>query len=106
MTARINSLEAWAGPNATDAVQIRDLFQECCNGVPILAVMDKVQPGVVPWKKVKLEPRNRHHVVENGNHCVTVGKKLELILVNIGGVDIADGNKKLELILVNIGGVD
>ena len=93
----INSLEAWAGPNASDAVQVRDLFVECCNGVPILAAMDAIKQGVVPWKKVRLEPRNRHHLVENGNHVVAVGGKMDLVLVNIGGVDIADGNKKLIL---------
>ncbi|KAK7242518.1 vacuolar protein sorting-associated protein [Aureococcus anophagefferens] len=93
----INSLEAWAGPNASDAVQVRDLFLECCNGVPILAAMDAIKQGVVPWKKVRLEPRNRHHLVENGNHVVAVGGRMDLVLVNIGGVDIADGNKKLIL---------
>ena len=96
----MNSLEAWAGPDATDAVQIRDLFAECRDGVPLLATMDAVRPGCVPWKKVRLAPKNRHHVVENGNRVVAVGRGLELVLVNIGGVDIADGNKKLILAVV------
>ena len=96
----MNSLEAWAGPDATDAVQIRDLFAECRDGVPLLATMDAVRPGCVPWKKVRLAPKNRHHVVENGNRVVAVGRGLDLVLVNIGGVDIADGNKKLILAVV------
>ncbi|CAH0367143.1 unnamed protein product [Pelagomonas calceolata] len=81
----MNSLEAWAGPDATDAVQIRDLFAECRDGVPLLATMDAVRPGCVPWKKVRLAPKNRHHVVENGNRVVAVGRGLDLVLVNIGG---------------------
>ena len=96
----MNSLEAWAGPDATDAVQIRDIFVECCDGVPLLATMDAIKPGCVPWKKVKLAPKNRHHVIENGNRVVSVGRELELVLVNIGGVDIADGNRKLILAVV------
>ena len=67
-----------AGPDASDAVQVRDLFLECCNGIPILAAMDKIQGGLVPWKKIKLEPRNRHHLVENGNHVVAVGNSFTI----------------------------
>ena len=81
-------------------MQIRDLFAECRDGVPLLATMDAVRPGCVPWKKVRLAPKNRHHVVENGNRVVAVGRGLDLVLVNIGGVDIADGNKKLILAVV------
>jgi len=78
-------------------LQINDLFRELCNGLPILSVMDHIEAGSVPWKKVRTDPKNRHHVVENGNHVVTTGKKLDLVMVNIGGLDIADGNKKLIL---------
>lgn len=80
-----------------DVVQINDLFRELCNGLPILSVMDHIESGSVPWKKVVKEPRNKHHLVENGNRVVETGKKMDLVLVNIGGIDIVNGNKKLIL---------
>ena len=40
----MNSLEAWAGPAATAAVQIRALFAACRAGVPLLAPLAAVRP--------------------------------------------------------------
>eukprot|EP00633_Aureoumbra_lagunensis_P001983 CAMPEP_0197286376 /NCGR_PEP_ID=MMETSP0890-20130614/1799_1 /TAXON_ID=44058 ORGANISM="Aureoumbra lagunensis, Strain CCMP1510" /NCGR_SAMPLE_ID=MMETSP0890 /ASSEMBLY_ACC=CAM_ASM_000533 /LENGTH=789 /DNA_ID=CAMNT_0042754655 /DNA_START=78 /DNA_END=2447 /DNA_ORIENTATION=- len=80
-----------------DLIQVNDLFRELCNGLPILHIMEHIEPASVPWRKVVTMPKNKHHLVENGNHVVDVGKKLDLIMVNIGGTDIVDGNKKLIL---------
>ncbi|KAJ8606273.1 hypothetical protein CTAYLR_010313 [Chrysophaeum taylorii] len=80
-----------------EVIQVNDLFRELCNGLPILSVMDHIKAGSVPWRKVVRDPKNRHHLVENGNHVVEAGKQMDLVLVNIGGLDIADGNKKLIL---------
>jgi plastin-1 len=38
--------------------------------------------------------------VENGNYTIEVCKALKLSLVNIGGLDIVDGNKKLILAII------
>lgn len=80
-----------------ELVQVNDLFRELCNGLPILSVMDHIESGSVPWKKVVKNPKNKHHLVENGNHVVETGRKMDLVLVNIGGPDIAAGSKKLIL---------
>ena len=39
---------------------INNLFSDIQDGVAILKVMDTIQPGVVNWKRVNLEPKNRY----------------------------------------------
>jgi len=51
--------------------------------------MDRVQPGVVPWKKTHPHPKMRIHVVDNCNLVLPVGLEMGLHMVNIGGLDIA-----------------
>jgi hypothetical protein len=59
--------------------------------------MDKVQPGVVQWNRVNLAPKNKFKRTENCNYAVVLGKSMRFSLVNVGGLDIVDGNKKLIL---------
>ena len=59
--------------------------------------MDKVQPGIVAWKSVNINPKNKFKRVENCNYVVTLAKQMKFSMVNIGGVDISDKNKKLIL---------
>ena len=41
----------------------KDLFSELSDtGLPVLQVMDCLQPGVVPWKKTHAKPKSRIHV--------------------------------------------
>lgn len=37
-------------------------------------VMDRIQPGVVVWKRVNLAPKNRFKKVENGNYVIEIAK--------------------------------
>jgi len=59
--------------------------------------MDKVEPGIVAWKKVNMSPKNKFKRVENCNYAVTLAKQMKFSMVNIGGLDIVDKNKKLIL---------
>jgi len=80
---------------------VHNLFQDLRDGLVLLRVMDKVQPGVVDWSKVnQKEPLNKFKKVENCNYAVTIGKQMKFSLVGIGGQDIVDGNKTLTLALV------
>lgn len=36
--------------------------------------MDRIQPGVVLWKRVNINPKNRYKKVENGNYVIDVAK--------------------------------
>jgi plastin-1 len=59
-----------------------------------------VQPGIVSWRKVNLNPKNKFKKVANCNYAVVLGKQMKFSLVGIGGVDVLDGNKKLILAIV------
>lgn len=79
---------------------VNSLYGDLRDGVVLLKVMDRVQPGIVQWKKVNLNPRNKFKRTENCNYAVVLGKQMRFSLVNVGGVDIGDGNKKLILAIV------
>lgn len=37
-------------------------------------VMDRIQSGVVVWKRVNMTPKNRYKKVENGNYVIDIAK--------------------------------
>lgn len=49
--------------------------------------MDRIQPGVVVWKRVNIAPKNRFKKVENGNYVIDIAK--------VGREDL--GNTRLEI---------
>ena len=61
----------------------------------LLQLMDFVKPGIVDWKKrvntkekmakEKMKAKKYQQILENCNYAVELGKKLNLILVGIGG---------------------
>ncbi len=63
----------------SDSLYINNLFIDLADGVAILKVMDRIQPGVVNWKRVNLKPKNRFKKVENGNYVVETAKVRERI---------------------------
>ena len=87
----------WINSLNIEGLYVNDLFGDLCDGVAILKVMDKVQPGIVSWRKVNMTPKNKFKRVENCNYAVTLAKQMKFSMVNIGGLDICDKNKKLIL---------
>ncbi|CAM9964616.1 unnamed protein product [Ascophyllum nodosum] len=79
---------------------INNLFADVQNGYAILKVMDRIQPGVVRWKRVNIKPKNRYKKVENGNYVIDIAKVMGLTVVNVGGLDIIDGNRKMTLAIM------
>ncbi|CAM9190224.1 unnamed protein product [Ectocarpus sp. 4 AP-2014] len=79
---------------------INNLFADVQNGSAILKVMDRIQPGVVVWKRVNIAPKNRFKKVENGNYVIDIAKVMGLTVVNVGGLDIIDGNRKMTLAIM------
>ena len=80
---------------------VNNLFDDLRDGLVILRVMDKVEPGIVNWKQVNQKiPMHKLKKVENCNYAVDLGKQLKFSLVGIGGPDLVDGNQTLTLALV------
>eukprot|EP00937_MAST-01D_sp_MAST-1D-sp2_P003280 g3280.t1 len=90
----------WINSLNIEGVYVNNLFSDVKDGLVILKVMDRVQPGCVDWKRVNIGAKDRFRKVENCNYCVEVGKALGFSLVNVGGLDIVDGNKKLVLAII------
>jgi len=87
--------------------RVNYLYSDLYDGLVIFQLMDFIKPGVVEWKKVKkedqmskMESMKFQQILGNCNYAVEVGKKLNFILVGVGGSDIMEGNKTLTLALV------
>ncbi len=64
-------------------------------------LFDKVQPGIVDWKKVNRPPYKamggNMKKLENCNYAIELAHKMKFSVVGIAGNDINDGNKTLTL---------
>merc|ERR1719240_1628237 len=54
--------------------QVNNLIEEMADGLLILETMDKINPGIVDWKRVDKKPKNVHAKVINCNYAVELGK--------------------------------
>lgn len=92
----------WVNSLGIDGVYINNLYEDLKDGLALLKVMDKVEPGSVDWKKVEMKPTIKIKKMNNCGIAVELGKspKFKFTLVGIGGIDIVDGNKKLTLALM------
>jgi len=80
---------------------VNNLYEDLRDGIILLQILDKIQPGIVDWSKVNTKkPLNKFKQVENCNYAITLGKSLKFSLVGVAGSDIHDGNKKLTLAIV------
>jgi hypothetical protein len=94
-----------AAPQATSGgvreVYVHNLIEDCKDGLVLLAVLDRVHPGLVDWNEVALDAAgHRFKMISNCNYLVELCKKLGLTLVGVQGSDMVDGNRKLDLGLV------
>eukprot|EP00004_Rigifila_ramosa_P016096 TRINITY_DN3787_c0_g1_i2.p1 TRINITY_DN3787_c0_g1~~TRINITY_DN3787_c0_g1_i2.p1 ORF type:complete len:772 (+),score=180.79 TRINITY_DN3787_c0_g1_i2:61-2316(+) len=80
---------------------VNNLFDDLRDGLILLQIFDKINPGCVDWKKVNtVKPLGRFKAIENCQYAITIGKSMNFSLVGIGGSDIVDGQKTLTLGLV------
>jgi plastin-1 len=80
--------------------EVNNLFEDLRDGVLLIKLIDKVQPGIVDWKQVAQAPKNKFQAIQNTNYVVKLADQLKLSTVNVGGVDIYEKNKKLILGIV------
>jgi len=89
----------WINSLGIKDLYMNSLFEDVKDGLGLLKVIDRIEPGLVDWKQAEMQPNNKFKRVSNNNYAVVLGKakQLNLSLVSIGGSDIVDGNKKLIL---------
>jgi len=88
--------------------RVNYIYSDLYDGLIIFQLMDFIKPGIVDWKKrvktleqmSKIEAKRFQEILGNCNYAVELGKKLNFVLVGIGGSDIRDGNKTLTLALI------
>jgi len=90
----------WINTLGIDDIYANNIYEDCKDGLLLLKVIDKIEPGLVCWSKVEMKPRNKFKKVSNNNYAVVLCKYLKLSLVTTGGADIVHGNHKLILGLV------
>jgi len=84
---------------------VNNLYDDLRDGMVLLQLFDKIQPGIVDWKKRVNHPPyakmgGNLKKVENCNYCMELGAQLGFSLVGIQGKDIYDGIKTLTLAIV------
>lgn len=83
---------------------VNNLYQDLKDGLVLIQLFDKIEPGCVNWKKVNQPPYKKiggnMKKLENDNYALELGKKMNFSLVGIDGKDIFDGNKTLTLAVV------
>jgi len=99
-TREARAFQLWINSLGLDPF-VNSLFEDLRDGLVLLRIIDKINPGTVQWKRVNSNaPMHRIKQVENSNYAVEIGKELKFSLVAIGGVDITDGNETLTLALI------
>lgn len=78
-------------------IDCNNLFEDSKDGMVLIKAFDKVQPGIVDWKKVTPECKNKFQKIQNDNYVVDLANAMKFSTVNIGGTDIFEGNKKIIL---------
>jgi len=97
-TREERAFRMWMNSLGIPKLYVNNLFSDAVDGLVLLKVIDKIEPGSVKWKKkVERKPNNRFKKLSNTNYAVDLGKQMKLSLVGVGGSDITDRNKKLIL---------
>eukprot|EP01130_Rhizamoeba_saxonica_P006357 TRINITY_DN2533_c0_g1_i1.p1 TRINITY_DN2533_c0_g1~~TRINITY_DN2533_c0_g1_i1.p1 ORF type:complete len:527 (-),score=161.44 TRINITY_DN2533_c0_g1_i1:39-1619(-) len=84
---------------------VSNLYGDLIDGMVLLQLFDKIQPGIVDWdNKVNIPPFRKiganMKMIENCNYAVELGHQLGFSLVGIDGKNIYDEDKVLVLGLV------
>lgn len=99
-TREERAFQLWINSLGVDPF-VHNLFSDLQNGLVLLSVIDKIEPGRVDWKRVNKQiPMMRVKMIENTNYVVDLGKDMKFSLVGVGGVDVTDGKETLTLAVV------
>jgi len=79
---------------------VNNLYLDLRDGLVLIQLFNKVQPGIVDDKRVNWHPKTNFNKIENCNYAVELGKQIKFSLVGIDGKNIYDGNKTLTLAIV------
>lgn len=96
-TREERAFRMWINSLAIEGLYVNNLYEDVKDGLTLIKVIDKIEPGLVNWKKVEQKTNNRFKKIANCNYVIELGRALHFTLVGIGGSDFTDGQKKLIL---------
>jgi len=70
------------------------------DGLVLLQVLDKVQPGIVNWARVHKQNPSKFQQLEHCNYALELCAQLKVSLVNISGPELQNGSEKLSLAII------
>eukprot|EP00727_Mastigamoeba_balamuthi_P000787 m51a1_g10705 putative actin bundling protein (612) ;mRNA; f:168336-170949 len=84
---------------------VGNLYEDLKDGLVLIQLFDKVQPGIVNWKRVNRPPYTPPMTapmkkLENCNYAVELGKQIKFSLVGIAGSNVNNGDKTPILAIV------
>lgn len=91
----------WMNSLGIEDLYVNNLYEEAKDGLVLLKVMDKIQSGVVDWKRVEKKPG--HNTIKKQINCaeaVECAKRMKCIIPGIESSQILNGNKKSVLAIV------
>jgi len=84
--------------------QINYLYTDLQNGVALLKLEDRIQPGIINWKRVNMPPYKPTFALmrrtENCTYAVETAPSLDIKVIGVRGHDVCEGNKMLTLGIV------
>ena len=91
----------WTNSLGIDDLHINNLYEEAKDGLVLLKVMDRIQPGVVDWKRVEKKPGNNKIKKQlNCAEAVETARKMDVKIPGIESSQLVNGNKKSILAIV------
>lgn len=95
------SYRMWVNSLGLEDVYVNNLYEEARDGLVLLKVMDRIQPGVVDWKRVEKKPGNNKIKRQvNCAEAVECAKRMKCIIPGIESSQILNANKKSVLAIV------
>ena len=96
-TREERAFRMWINSLNIEGLFINNLYEDVKDGLTILKVIDKVEPGTINWKRVEMKTNHRLKRLANCGLMIEYGRALGFTLVGVGNMDIVDGRKKLIL---------
>lgn len=95
------SYRMWVNSLGIDDIYINNLYEEARDGLVLLKVMDRIQPGAVDWKRVEKKPgTNKIKCQINCAEAVESAKRMKCIIPGIDSSQLLNANKKAILAIV------
>lgn len=91
----------WMNSLGIEGLHINNLYEEAKDGLLMLKVIDRVQPGVVNWAKIEKNPgKNQMKRQINCSAVIDCAKRMQCILPGIDASQLIKGSRKAVLAIV------